>query len=66
MIIILQFFSGQNFLLAIKVRKCKLRGLFHYMFDVKAAREHVDQVKPANYLVLEPLYGLQSAVWGAF
>lgn len=36
------------------------------MFDVKAAKENADQVKSAIYLVLVPLKGLQSDVWGAF
>lgn len=31
--------------LTVTVRKCRLRGLFHYMFDVKAAREKVGQVR---------------------
>lgn len=54
-IIILRFFSGQNYFLTIKVRKCKLRGLSHYMFDVKALREKVSEVKLAIHLELEPL-----------
>lgn len=54
-IIILQFFSGQSYFLTIKVRKCKLRGLSHYMFNVKAVREKVSKVKSTIYLELEPL-----------
>lgn len=56
--IILPFFSGQNVFLTIKVKRYKLRGLFHYLFDVQAAQEKVGQVKPANYFEFEPLEGL--------
>lgn len=37
-IIISQFFSGQNLFLTHKVRRYKHRGLFHYKFNVKAAK----------------------------
>lgn len=37
-IIMSQFFSGQNLFLTHKVRRYKHRGLFHYKFNVKAAK----------------------------
>lgn len=36
-------------------RKCKLRGLFHYMFDVRAAREKAGKVRLGIYSELKPL-----------
>lgn len=66
-IMISQSFSGQSVLLTITARKCRLRGVFHYMFDVKAARKKRDQVKTGQ------LFGdgaaikiTQRALWGEF